>query len=389
MSWWTSFRDAFVDPIVNETARFINDPTKVALTAAAAAFGPEVLASYGSEAGAAAGAGKAAGAGLTLSNIAAGAGEAAGAAAGVDTGLAGVGSTLPTLSDIVTGGSSFLAPENASLLSSMGPETASSLGQSFAGNMANIGYEGAQLGTSLGTEGTTAAMQGGFGQGTISPETSSLPSDAINTASNVPVSTTEPSVPYAAGPNAMGPQTASELGKGFQTAMDTAGVASSPTLGGMFKAGWDKLNSPLWEGGPTARQGMSGLQLAGGLYDMYAKNQMAQAQQKQANVVNQQVQQLANMYAPGSPEYNLAMQKIARLDAKAGRNSQYGARETNLAAIIAAQKANTAPGIASLSNTANTLQNQALGNRYGSLNSLFSLAGKTSVPNVLDTLGVS
>jgi hypothetical protein len=339
MSWWTSFRDAFVDPIVDETARFINDPAKVALTAAAVAFGPEVLASYGSEAGAAAGAGEAAG------------------AAGVDAGLAGVGSALPTLSDIAAGGSSFLAPENASLLSSMGPETASSLGQSFAGNMANMGYEG----VGLGTEGTTAAMQGGFGQGAIAPETSSLAPDAISTATNIPVDATAQ--------------------EGSLAKMGDTG------LKGIFQSGWEKLNSPLWEGGPSARQGMSGLQMAGGLYDLYAKNQMAQAQQKQANVVNQQVQQLANMYAPGSPEYNLAMQKIARLDAKAGRNSQYGARESNLAAMIAAQKANMAPGIASLSNTANTLQNQALGNRYGSLNSLFSLAGKTAVPTVVNTLG--
>ena len=224
-----------------------------------------------------------------------------------------------------------------------------------------------EAGTALGTEGTTAAMEGGFGASTVAPEVSNFAPEAISSASNVP---------YAAGPNMMGPQTASELGTGFQTAMTNAGVESSPTLGSMFKSGWDTINKPLWQGGPTARQGMTGIQAAGGLYDMYAKNQMAKAQQNQMNQIN-------GMYAPGSPEYNLMMQQIARKDAAAGRNSQYGVRAQNLAGIIADKRANmlTSPGYTNLSNS-------QLANQYGTLNSLFALGGKVAAPKVTDTTGV-
>ena len=122
------------------------------------------------------------------------------------------------------------------------------------------------------------------------------------------------------------------------------------------------------------------LNAAGGLYSMYSKNQMAKAQQQQANLLNSQIAKISNMYAPGSPEYNLMMQQIARKDAAAGRNSQYGVRAQNLAGIIAQQKANMLPGISSMTNTANQIQNQALANRYGSLASLFALGGTKTAP---------
>jgi hypothetical protein len=414
MSWWTRLRSAVIDPVVNEAERAVDtvssgvskvgdefgrlmeDPVKVAALAAAVVAGPEILAAYGPEAGAAAGAGEAAGV--------AGASEL-GASFAADMAAAGYGSTAAgaglTLADIAAGAGTaaetiapiVMAPENAALLSSMGPETASALGQSFAGDMASAGYMGADLGTQvgagLGAESTSAAAQNAINQGAILPETAPLAPDAVSTASNIPATTVEPAVPYAAGPNAIGPQTAAELGKGFQTAMDAAGVASSPTLGSMFKSGWDTVNKPLWEGGLSARQGFTGLQLAGGLYDMYAKNQMAKSQQEQADQIKQQIAQASNMYAPGSPEYKMLMDKLARLDAKAGRNSQYATREQSLASLIAQQKASMAPNISSMTNMANQIQNQALQNRYGSVNSLMSLAGKTAAPTVVNTLGGS
>lgn len=231
---------------------------------------------------------------------------------------------------------------------------------------AGLGGETAALGgteaAALGGEGTTAAMQGGFGAGTGAAPVSSLGADVLSPATN-----------FTAG--AMGPQTASQLGAGFQQGMTEAGISSSPTLGSMFKSGMDTLNKPLWQGGPSTRQGMSGMQLAGGLYDAYAKNKMAGAQQEQMNKIN-------SMYAPGSPEYNLMMQQIARKDAAAGRNSQYGVRAQNLAGTIAKQKADmlTSPTYANLSN-------QQLANKYGSLNSLFALAGKQAAPMIPTSTG--
>lgn len=259
----------------------------------------------------------------------------------------------------------------------MGPMTEAGMGSSFAGDMAAAGYPGAAAGT-------TAAMEGGFGQGAISPDVMAFAPDAINTATNVPnaAAVTE-AFPYASGPNAMGPQTAANLGEGFNTAMTQAGVESSPTLGGMFQKGWNAVNSPLWSGGPSARQGLSGMQLAGNLYSINAKNQMAKAQQAQADQMRAQAAQVNNMYAPGSPEYNLMMQQMARKDAAAGRNSQYGVRAQNLAGIIAQQKAQMLPSIANMTNSANTLGTQAVGNRYGNLASLFANAGALTAPNTL------
>ena len=248
-------------------------------------------------------------------------------------------------------------------------------GLSEGGTMAGAGA--GEAGAALGTEGTTAAMQGGFGQGAIAPEVTAFAPDAISTATNIPAATAgaAEAFPYSAGPNMMGPQTAADLGTGFQTAMTNAGVESSPTLGGMFKSGWDAINKPLWEAGPSARQGFSGVQLAGGLYDMYAKNQMANAQRQHLNQIN-------GMYAPGSPEYNLMMQQIARKDAAAGRNSQYGVRAQNLAGIIADKKAQ----MLNSAGYSNTLNSQ-LANRYGGLNSMFALAGKQATPKVVNTTG--
>ena len=107
------------------------------------------------------------------------------------------------------------------------------------------------------------------------------------------------------------------------------------------------------------------MHIGSGLYDMYAKNQMANAAMDRYNDVNSQI---ASSYAPGSPEYQMLAQAIARKDAAAGRNSQYGTRATELAARINAARTNAliqaAPQQNELLRTANT-------NRFSGLNSLF------------------
>jgi len=248
----------------------------------------------------------------------------------------------------------------------MGALTAGELGTGFATDMAAAGYGsttaeglgalgGADIGATMGSD--VAA----FGQGGIAPQATGLGADVISPATNVP--------------GAMGPRTASELGTQFQEAMTSAGVSSSPTLGTMFQSGMDALNKPLWQGGVSTRQGLSNLQLGGGLYDMYAKNKMADAQSAQMN-------KISSMYAPGSPEYNLMMQQIARKDAAAGRNSQYGPRAQTLAGMIADKKA----GLLGSSGYQN-LANSQLSNKYGSLNSLFALGGKVAAPQIAPTTG--
>ena len=107
---------------------------------------------------------------------------------------------------------------------------------------------------------------------------------------------------------------------------------------------------------------------AGSLYDMYAKNKMAEAQK---GMYNQNRADIMNTYAPGSPEYNQLAQQMARKDAAAGRNSQYGTRANDLAATIAKLRMNA---LGNLQSTQNTLGNQALSNQYGMFNTPMALA---------------
>jgi hypothetical protein len=107
---------------------------------------------------------------------------------------------------------------------------------------------------------------------------------------------------------------------------------------------------------------------AGSLYDMYAKQKMAKAQQ---DMYNQNRADIMNTYAPGSPEYNQLAQQMARKDAAAGRNSQYGTRAIDLAATIAKLRMGA---IGNLQSTQNALGNQMLGNQYGMFNTPLALA---------------
>lgn len=104
---------------------------------------------------------------------------------------------------------------------------------------------------------------------------------------------------------------------------------------------------------------------ASSLYDMWAKNKMAKDAMNRYNDVNAQI---AGLYAPGSPEYEAMAQAIARKDAQAGRNSQYGTRATELAARINAAKTNA---LIQAAPQQNDLLKTASANKYGGLNSLF------------------
>ena len=106
----------------------------------------------------------------------------------------------------------------------------------------------------------------------------------------------------------------------------------------------------------------------GSLYDMYAKNKMAK---KQEGIYNQNRADIMNAYAPGSPEYEQMAQAMARKDAAAGRNSQYGTRANDLAATLAKMRMNS---LTSLQGSQNTLANQSISNQYGMFNTPLALA---------------
>ena len=167
-------------------------------------------------------------------------------------------------------------------------------------------------------------------------------------------------------------------------ALEGAGVSGNLTGAGAYSPSFlermgstaSGLASKAWNNpGTTLSAANLGFNALSSMYDYKAKKNIAAAQEQRYNDVNNQIN---NMYAPGSPEYNLMEQAMARKDAAAGRNSQYGARAVDLAARIAAIKAQN---LASTLGPQAALQNNYLNNQWGGLNSLFYNYGVRN-PNV-------
>lgn len=117
---------------------------------------------------------------------------------------------------------------------------------------------------------------------------------------------------------------------------------------------------------------ISSIYAAGSLYDMYAKKQMAQQQQQQ---LEQNRNDILNMYGPDSPEYKLMERELAAKDAAAGRNSQYNSRATDLQARIAQMKMQA---LTQTQTGQNALNNQRMGNQFGMFNTPLTLAALTA-----------
>jgi len=198
-----------------------------------------------------------------------------------------------------------------------------------------------------------------------------------------------------------------DIGASTGNTLGTNTITSSPSWLDALKTGLTPTsgNGNLFGSGGMLDANKGLIQLGGGLYDLYAKNQIAGAQQDLANKQNALAQQglaanqantdaavknINGLYAPGSPEYNLMQQTMERQDAAAGRNSQFGSRATELAAKIAGIKSNGLANVYSSAgqtgnaaylnalnagNNANNLSVSALSNQYGGLSSLFSVLG--------------
>lgn len=162
-----------------------------------------------------------------------------------------------------------------------------------------------------------------------------------------------------------------QLGSGAVPLGETAMTGlMEPVAGAASGSGWGGLGG-LFEKGLTLKQGLGG---AASLYDIWSRNQMANAQRSQMEASQNQTN---NLYAPGSPEYNLLAEKIARSNAASGRNSQVGQFASTLAGTIAEAKLRAGQGALAQQNS---LLNSSLQNRYGGIGSLFfniaNLAGK-------------
>lgn len=422
--------DSLVDTWHNVSSPVLDTPLgNAALLGGAAYLGLPYLAGEGAAAGATgAGMTAPAGSGLTLAGstgaggltatageglaLTGGAGVAAGATgAGLGAGMGtltglealggGLGAGLGTYElggagyggyggygGIGAGGfGSFYNPEVAASFANLG-EDISGLNAN-ADTLSSIGTTNALSGPSTGlggelsttTEGVPADSFYGEGLKAKAPTTSVLGNGTLSSASNSP---------YALG--GAGADTGTGLGLSSNLGAGTAGVTGAgltvPSTGYAGEGFWKgavPTNSPnflqqLTSALPTAYKGLKGIQLASGLYDMYAKRQMANAQQDRFNTVNQQIE---GMYAPGSPEEQMMRQQLERADAKAGRNSQYGQRAVELAARIADIKSKARQGAMV---PQNQLMNQGLTNQYGGLNSLFGYMGKNEALGSLGDL---
>lgn len=191
-------------------------------------------------------------------------------------------------------------------------------------------------------------------------------------------------------PNAATSLGKSALGYGLSNAGGMIGNDMAGPVGGMV-GGWagGKLagmaGQQMDQGQQTAQGPAQGQQgggfdlggVLGGLGSLYSgyqnkqiSDQMSQGQAGNNQALQGQMTNLANMYSPNSPYAQQMRQQLARKDAAAGRNSQYGPREAQLQALLAGQQAGASSSMANLAgaqrydqmragNTANTqnLQN--------------------------------
>lgn len=206
--------------------------------------------------------------------------------------------------------------------------------------------------------GGLSSLFGGAGEGAAA----SLGGDAFSTiaAENA-----------AGGLSALTPTSVGSFGPVASVTAGGSG-AGAGGLGSLFSGNGlsgigDFLKNPLFSGAPAGLTGMTGLS---SLYDLYAKNKMAGEQKSRYDQIQNQIN---GGYSPGSPEFEYMKQELARKDARAGRNSQYGPRAVELQARVADIKNRN---LASTQTGQNQLQSSYLNNEYGGLNSLFGYLNK-------------
>lgn len=104
------------------------------------------------------------------------------------------------------------------------------------------------------------------------------------------------------------------------------------------------------------------------------------------NWLNGQQSYIDGLYAPGSPEYNALWDQMSRIDAAAGRNSQYGPRSVDLAARLADikgdQRLKLATGIAGVYSDAIDDESDSNAGIWSALGSMFGNSNSGSGLNI-------
>lgn len=164
----------------------------------------------------------------------------------------------------------------------------------------------------------------------------------------------------------------------FITTLPSGRLAGSGIAGGATGAGnvadrlgmgglYDMFNSggTLFGGVSDVTQGPL-MRSLGGLAKLYGGYQDYRAAQDAREAYADNVAELRTLYGPNSPYAQQARKRIERRDAARGRNSQYGPRETELAALLADKQASvlSSPGYASMLG-ASRMKNAGLGGLIG------------------------
>lgn len=146
-----------------------------------------------------------------------------------------------------------------------------------------------------------------------------------------------------------------------------AGAAGATGLGSTIKTIADTVKTAT--GGTGGTNSLAGLiPILAGLLD---RNKQNNASESMLNWLNTQQGKIDSLYAPGSAETNLLRQTLERKDAAAGRNSQYGPREVELAGKIAQIKADATARLTSgIAGNYSSALNQGASSNAGLLSAL-------------------
>lgn len=226
----------------------------------------------------------------------------------VGTGLADAGTTAVG-SGAVEGAASSAFP--------LAGDAASGVGSALGASEAAMTPAATDLGAGL--SGTTAASMeaptmGSLGSGTFGmgmPTDVGMGGMSVGTGGGLSFPEMSPGT-LGSGTYGMTMPTTAEVG---------VGDGAAGGLGGMWDQAKDIYNT---YGKPL----QGGLMIANGLQSLYQNKQ-------NQGMYRQNMNTIGNMYQPGSPEALLMQQEMERKDAAAGRRSQYGTRQTELAARLA------------------------------------------------------
>jgi len=167
------------------------------------------------------------------------------------------------------------------------------------------------------------------------------------------------------------------IGNGSAAGSYTAGFASSPIgkiIGGL---GGDSALSAAG-GASSVLGGLGGVRdIAQGLGTIWSAGKGSENATNNQNAINGQIKSLTDMFGQDSPYAKMLRQTLERKDAAAGRNSQYGNRETQLQALLAEKALQSSGAIGNLAQQSSALDNTVNGGRNTQLNALDSILNKT------------